>query len=38
MELLVPVFGMGAMDQLAAELGIRAGKELTKDLIRKHLR
>ncbi|WP_413440135.1 hypothetical protein [Synechococcus sp. MIT S1220] len=37
MELLVPVFGMGAMDQLAAELGIRAGKELTKDLIKKHL-
>ena len=26
MELLVPVFGMGTMDQLAAELGIRAGK------------
>ena len=37
MELLVPVFGIGAMDQFAAELGIRAGKELTKDMIKKHL-
>ena len=36
-ELLVPIFGIGVMDQLAAELGIRAGKELTKDLIKKHL-
>lgn len=29
MELLVPVFGMGAMDQLAAELGIRARRGQT---------
>lgn len=36
-ELLVPVFGASALNQFAAQLGINAGKELTKDLIKKYL-
>ena len=36
-ELLVPIFGASALDQFAAELGVSAGKVLTKDLIKKFL-
>lgn len=36
-ELLVPVFGASALNQFAAELGVNAGKTITKDLIKKFL-
>ena len=36
-ELLVPVFGSSVLNQLAAELGVNAGKAITKDLIKNFL-
>ena len=36
-ELLVPIFGSSFLNQFAAELGVNAGKTITKDLIKKYL-